>query len=147
MGLKISLKPHEKIIVNGAVVANGERPAHLLFMNNASFLREKDIMIEEGIQTDHDLFYFLIQLIYIDPEQAARYLVQLETAADVIKKDDPENADEISRVLVMAQGGDCYTAMRAWKKLFPDVTPGRKRAELEPEAAVNEDHTTESAGV
>ncbi|NJR20223.1 MAG: flagellar biosynthesis repressor FlbT, partial [Hyphomonadaceae bacterium] len=49
MPLKLSLKPNEKIVLNGAVVQNGDRRTTLLLQNKASVLREKDIMqIEEA---------------------------------------------------------------------------------------------------
>ena len=44
MPLKLSLKPNEKIVLNGAVVQNGDRRTTLLLQNKASVLREKDIM-------------------------------------------------------------------------------------------------------
>lgn len=130
MGLKISLKPHEKIIVNGAVIANGDRQSNLLFLNSASFLREKDIMIEEAVQSDHDLFYFLIQLLYIDPEQEQQYLLQLETAAGVLKADNLDKAEEIDSIVLEAKNGNCYAALKKSKDLFPDIHPGRKRDEI-----------------
>ena len=42
--LKLSLKPGEKFVLNGAVVQNGDRRGVLFLQNNSSFLREKDIM-------------------------------------------------------------------------------------------------------
>ena len=44
MPLKLSLKPGEKFVLNGAVVQNGDRRSSLLLQNKASVLREKDIM-------------------------------------------------------------------------------------------------------
>ena len=44
MPLKLSLKPGEKFVLNGAVVQNGDRRSALLLQNKASVLREKDIM-------------------------------------------------------------------------------------------------------
>ena len=47
MPLKLSLKPGETFVVNGAVVRNGERRGILLLENRARVLREKDIMQPE----------------------------------------------------------------------------------------------------
>lgn len=139
MGLKITLKPHEKIVVNGAVIANCDRTSHLLFMNNASFMREKDIMIEEGVKSDEDLFYFLTQLIYIDPRQSAEYLAQLEAATEALKETHADVADQIEAILNDVRVGQCYNAMRDWRKLFAAVKPGRKRAEIEVSTAEQQD--------
>jgi flagellar protein FlbT len=40
MPLKLSLKPGERFVVNGAVLQNGDRRAVLLLQNKASILRE-----------------------------------------------------------------------------------------------------------
>jgi len=44
MPLKLSLKPDEKFVLNGAVIQNGDRRATLILQNRCSILREKDIM-------------------------------------------------------------------------------------------------------
>ena len=44
MPLKLSLKPGEKFVLNGAVVQNGDRRGVLVLQNKASVLREKDIL-------------------------------------------------------------------------------------------------------
>ena len=44
MPLKLSLKPGEKFVLNGAVLANGDKRASLVLQNKACVLREKDIM-------------------------------------------------------------------------------------------------------
>ena len=44
MPLKLSLKPGEKFVLNGAVLANGDKRTSLIIQNKACVLREKDIM-------------------------------------------------------------------------------------------------------
>ena len=44
MPLKLSLKPGEKFVINGAVVANGDKRSTLVVQNQAAILREKDIL-------------------------------------------------------------------------------------------------------
>ena len=44
MALKLTLKPGERFVVNGAVIANGDRRSSLILHNKAAILREKDIM-------------------------------------------------------------------------------------------------------
>ena len=51
MALKLSLKPGERFVVNGAVLQNGDRRAVLLLQNKASVLREKDIIQPEDATT------------------------------------------------------------------------------------------------
>ena len=44
MPLKLSLKPGEKFVLNGAVLTNGDKRTSLVMQNKACVLREKDIM-------------------------------------------------------------------------------------------------------
>ncbi len=66
MPLKLSLRPGEKFVVNGAVVQNGDRRAALVLQNKASVLREKDIMQPEDADTPAKRVYFPIMLMYLD---------------------------------------------------------------------------------
>ena len=58
MPLKLSLKPGEKFVLNGAVLANGDKRTSLVIQNKACVLREKDIMQPKDAKTPAK-FYFL----------------------------------------------------------------------------------------
>ena len=73
MPLKLSLKPGEKFVLNGAVVQNGDRRAVLVLQNKASVLREKDIMQEEQANTPARRIYFPVMMMYLDESGAERY--------------------------------------------------------------------------
>lgn len=73
MALKLSLKPDEKLVINGAVIANGERRATLIVHNKASILREKDIMQEEEVTTPACRIYFPVMLMYMDGASTPKY--------------------------------------------------------------------------
>jgi flagellar protein FlbT len=68
MALKITLKPHERIIIGGAVVSNGSRRSDFVVENNVPILRQKDIMSEIDANTLASRIYFVIQLMYIDEQ-------------------------------------------------------------------------------
>ena len=71
--LKLSLKPGEKFVLNGAVVQNGDRRGVLILQNKASVLREKDIMQQEEVTTPARRIYFPVIMMYLDETGAARY--------------------------------------------------------------------------
>jgi flagellar protein FlbT len=71
--LKLSLKPGEKFVLNGAVVQNGDRRGVLLLQNKASVLREKDIMQAEEANTPARRIYFPVMMMYLDEPSANRY--------------------------------------------------------------------------
>ena len=73
MALKITLKPGEKFVVNGAVICNGERRTSLVIQNKVSILRERDILQEDQIDSAAKRIYFPIMLSYLDQDNASRY--------------------------------------------------------------------------
>ena len=73
MPLKLSLKPGEKFVLNGAVVQNGDRRGVLVLQNKASVLREKDIMQAEDATSPARRIYFPVMMMYLDETGAARY--------------------------------------------------------------------------
>lgn len=66
MALKLSLKPGERLVINGAVIANVDRRTTLIVHNKASILREKDILQEENVNSPAKRIYFPIMLMYMD---------------------------------------------------------------------------------
>jgi flagellar protein FlbT len=73
MPLKLSLKPGEKFVLNGAVVQNGDRRSALLLQNKASVLREKDIMQAEEANSPSRRIYFPVMMMYLDQAGSDRY--------------------------------------------------------------------------
>ncbi|HNR77233.1 MAG TPA: flagellar biosynthesis repressor FlbT [Parvularculaceae bacterium] len=78
MGLKLSLKPGEKIAVNGAVIVNGDRRAEFIVENKASILRERDIMRAEEATTPARRVYLPVMMMALDPSEKARLFAEFE---------------------------------------------------------------------
>ena len=68
MPLKLSLKPGEKFVLNGAVLANGDKRTSLVIQNKACVLREKAIMQPKDAKTPARLVYLAIMMMYLDSE-------------------------------------------------------------------------------
>ena len=120
MPLKLSLKPGERFVVNGAVLQNGDRRAVLLLQNKASILREKDIIQPEDANTPVKRIYFPIMMMYLEPAEANRYydefVMRLNEFMGVIRSTDVlKECVSLSRE-VMAQ--DYYKALTRCRKLF-----------------------------
>jgi flagellar protein FlbT len=73
MPLKLSLKPGEKFVLNGAVVQNGDRRGTLVLQNKASVLREKDIMQAEEANSPARRVYLPVMMMYLDEADAGKY--------------------------------------------------------------------------
>ncbi|MCE9524250.1 MAG: flagellar biosynthesis repressor FlbT [Alphaproteobacteria bacterium] len=70
MPLKLSLKPGEKFVLNGAVLTNGDRRVSLVIENKASILRDRDILQAEDANTPAKRIYFPIMMLYLDLDQS-----------------------------------------------------------------------------
>lgn len=73
MALKITVKPHERLIIGGAVIQNGSVKTELLVENNVPILRAKDIMSLHEADSPCKRIYFAIQLMYVDQDNLAEH--------------------------------------------------------------------------
>ena len=63
MVLKLTLKPHEKAVINGAVIANGDRRTNITIKNRANVLRESDIIQADEANTPAKRIYLPVMLM------------------------------------------------------------------------------------
>lgn len=120
MPLKLSLKPGEKFVLNGAVLTNGDKRASLVIQNKACVLREKDIMQPHEATTPARRIYVPIMMMYLDPDAMEQYynefaLRMTEFMGAVQNRQTLAACIEISRD-VMA--GGYYKALMSCRKLF-----------------------------
>jgi flagellar protein FlbT len=120
MPLKLSLKPGERFVLNGAVLANGDKRTSLVIQNKACVLREKDIMQPEAANTPARRVYFPIMMMYLTPENNEDYyndfaLRMTEFMSAIHNRTALTTCVEISRDVM---GGAYYKALMACKKLF-----------------------------
>lgn len=73
MPLKIDLRPHEKLLLGGAVIVNGDNRCQFAVLNDVPVLREKDILKEDQADTPCKKVYLAIQLMYMDSPNLAHY--------------------------------------------------------------------------
>ena len=120
MPLKLSLRPGEKFVVNGAVVQNGDRRAALVLQNKASVLREKDIMQPDEADSPAKRIYFPIMLMYLD--EVGRDKAYQEFAARLAEfmgaVRDPAVLAECIGVSKEVMGGEYYRALMRCRKLI-----------------------------
>jgi len=120
MPLKLSLKPGEKFVLNGAVVQNGDRRGVLILQNKASVLREKDIMQVEEANTPARLVYFQVMMMYLDEAGALRYydefVRRLSEFMGVIRN--PEILADCVAISKHAMAREYYKALMLCRKLI-----------------------------
>jgi len=135
MPLKLSLRPGERFVVNGAVVQNGERRGALILQNKASVLREKDIMQPDEADSPARRIYYPIMLLYLDQddqeEAYAEFAVRLAEFTSAVR--DAEVLADCVAVSRDVMDGEYYKALMRCRKLMAwedellgsmDVGPG-----------------------
>lgn len=120
MPLKLSLKPGEKFVLNGAVIQNGERRANLILQNRASVLREKDIMQEAEANTPAKRVYFPVMMMYLDAECAEdmynEFVLKMTEFMSAIKN--PEMLSQCVAVSREVMAGNYYRALNTCRRLI-----------------------------
>ncbi len=118
MPLKLSLKPHEKILINGAVIENCGGRCELAIHNTASLLRQKDILREEHATTPAKRIFFLIQMIYISQEQRDQRLTLFRQLLAEFIAASPSSVDLVLEINRLAEAGDFYASLQVCRKLI-----------------------------
>ena len=120
MPLKLSLKPGERFVLNGAVVQNGDRRGTLVLQNKASVLREKDILQQEDANTPARRVYFPVMMMYLDEGDAAKYFdefaLRMNDFMGVIRN--PDILAECVNVSKLILAGEYYKALMGCRKLI-----------------------------
>ncbi len=120
MPLKLSLKPGEKFVLNGAVVQNGDRRGVLILQNKASVLREKDIMQAEDVTTPARRIYFPVMMMYLDEAGASKFydefVRRLNEFMNAIRH--PEILADCVAISKATMGREYYKALMLCRKLI-----------------------------
>lgn len=120
MPLKISLKPGEKFVLNGAVIENGDRRANLVLKNKAAVLREKDILQEADVNTPVKRIYFPIMMMYLsdkaDDKLYDEFVLRMNEFMGVVS--DPGVLAICVAVSRDVMAGEHYKALMGCRKLM-----------------------------
>lgn len=138
MPLAINLKPNERLIVNGVVVQNSGAAAKLLIHNNASVLREKDIITEPDATTPARRIYFAIQCRYLFPAKDAAYLPLIYQFIQEFESAAPSTLALTREIRAHVDAGALYQALKSAKQLIAreqEILNGPPRAEVPDDAA------------
>jgi flagellar protein FlbT len=118
--LKLSLKPGEKFVLNGAVVQNGDRRGVLVLQNKASVLREKDIMQPDEATTPARRIYFPVMMMYLDESAAERqyeeFATRLTEFMGVVRN--PEVLSDCIAISKHVMAREYYKALMLSRKLI-----------------------------
>ena len=121
-GLVIRLRPHEKFLLNGAVVENGEKRAKLCIKSrDANILRLRDALHPNDVTTPVKRLYFTAQLAVTGDLAVTDAMTTLMPGLQALLTALPDEQiqSHISKAIDQTQKGEFYSVMRELKKVFP----------------------------
>ncbi|MEQ1928907.1 MAG: flagellar biosynthesis repressor FlbT [Parvularculaceae bacterium] len=120
MTLKLTLKPGERVAINGAVIVNGDRRSTFAVENQARILREKDILHPNAADSPAKRIYLPIMMMALDPDQKSEFLphyqARLAEFTDAIA--DPGVLQTCARLAVAVANEEFYLAMTLCRRLM-----------------------------
>ncbi len=129
--LKITLKPGEKIYVNGAVI-RVERKTALEFLNDVDFLLESHVLQVDGATTPLRQLYFIAQIMLMNPAGAAEARDMFRKSLSMLLTgfDNPEICARLKDIDRLVWEGEVFEALRAIRALYPAEAAAMAGADL-----------------
>jgi flagellar biosynthesis repressor protein FlbT len=121
-GLVLKLGPHERVLINGAVIENGDKRSRLAIMTpNANILRLRDAIHPEEVNTPVRRVCYIAQLVLTgdaDAEEAKFQLLRgIEQLSQVLTDYDSRTQLTLASRAVMED--QHYQALKALRSLLP----------------------------
>lgn len=117
MALRIELKPQERLIINGALIRNGDRRSTFVIENQCKFLRESEILTESEADTAAKRLCVTLQFIYLadNPPEAEDLFVRQATE---IMKASPSMAPYILAIQDELSAHQYHRAIKRGRELI-----------------------------
>ena len=121
-GLVLKLGPHERVLINGAVIENGERRTRFAVMTpNANILRLRDAIHPDEVNTPVRRVCYIAQLVLsgdVPPSEARMQLLRgIEQLSQALT--DPDSRALLAAASTAVLENQHYAALRALRALLP----------------------------
>lgn len=124
-GLVLKLNPNERVLVNGAVIENGDRRSRLSILTpNANILRLRDAIRPDEVNTPVRRVCYIAQLALsgdAKPEDARFQILRgIEQLSQALRDEDSRNI--LTSATGFAQASDFYRVLKNLRSLLPRET-------------------------
>jgi flagellar biosynthesis repressor protein FlbT len=116
MPLRLELKPFERLIINGALIRNGDRRSTFLIETQCKFLRESEIITESEADTACKQLHLTLTVIYLADNPAAGIDLFFRQATDLIRCA-PAAAPQVAAIAAAVEAGEFYRSLKLSRKL------------------------------
>lgn len=119
MALQLTLKPFERLVINGCVVRNSARKSTIVIETKADVVRGQDLLSKKAAVTPVNQAYFLVQTALTDPglQDKLRKPIQQQLAA-LATTFAPPNVHHVFEAANFVSQSDYYKALRALRPLM-----------------------------
>ena len=121
-GLVLKLAPRERVLINGAVIENGDKRSRLAIMTpNANILRLRDAIHPEEVNTPVRRVCYIAQLVLsgdADPKEARHQIMRgIEQLSQALT--DSDSRAQLNAATAAVVENQFYQAMKALRALLP----------------------------
>ena len=121
-GLVLKLNPRERVLVNGAVIENGDRRSKLSILTpNANILRLRDAIRPDEVNTPVRRVCYIAQLVLSGDADEMEASKQLASGIDQLRQAllDEDSHIQLRAALMAVGKGDFYRALKCLRALLP----------------------------
>jgi flagellar protein FlbT len=119
MGLHLSLKPNEKVIVNGCVLRNTNRRQALIVETRADVIREADLLKPDDAATPVKQVYFFIQSVLLRPDIRDQIVPEIQkNLGKLALVFEDRTAGHIFEAANHVSAADYYKALKSLRKVM-----------------------------
>lgn len=121
-GLVLKLAPNERILINGAVIENGDRRSRLAILTpNAHILRLRDAIRPGEANTPVRRVCYIAQLVLSGDAEEGQASLQLLRGIEQLSQVllDPDSRQLLQEATEAVRGGDFYRALKRLRGLLP----------------------------
>ncbi|WP_420396196.1 flagellar biosynthesis repressor FlbT [Nioella sp.] len=121
-GLVLKLSPKERVLINGAVIENGDRRSRLSIVTpNANILRLRDAIHPEEVTTPVRRVCYIAQLVLSGDAEEEEARLQILRGVEQLSQvfTDPDSRAQLTIATDQIVAGNAYQALKALRTLLP----------------------------
>ncbi|WP_284165734.1 flagellar biosynthesis repressor FlbT [Frigidibacter sp. SD6-1] len=121
-GLVLKLAPHERVLINGAVIENGDKRSRLSILTpNANILRLRDAIHPGEVNTPVRRVCYIAQLVLAGDAKPAEAKVQMMRGVEQLSHalSDQDSRAQLAAATEALLDDQFYQALKALRTLLP----------------------------